>query len=208
MCIFCIYYLECFIVGSQIVLSDDVVNYVGCVLCMIVGQYLQFFDGSNQVFDVVIIEVGKKNVMVEVFSGEFDDWELLLYIYLGQVMFCGEKMEFIIQKLIEFGVSFIMLLFFECCGVKLDVECLQKKIQQWQKIVIVVCEQSGCNVVLEICLVMQLEVWCVEQDSGLKFNLYLCVSVSINMLLLLVECVCLLIGLEGGLLVEEIVMIV
>lgn len=123
-------------------------------------------------------------------------------------MLCGEKMEFIIQKLIEFGVSFITLFFFECCGVKLDSECLNKKFQQWQKIVIVVCEQCGCNWVLEICLVMDLEVWCVEQDEGLKLNFYLCVSNSINMLLLLVECVCLLIGLEGGLLVDEIVMIV
>lgn len=120
----------------------------------------------------------------------------------------GEKMEFIIQKSIEFGVSFITLFFFERCGVKLDSERLNKKFQQWQKIVIVVCEQCGRNRVSEIRLAMDLEVWCVEQDEGLKLNFYSRVSNSINTLSLSVERVRLLIGSEGGLSVDEIVMIV
>jgi 16S rRNA (uracil1498-N3)-methyltransferase len=67
-------------------------------------------------------------------------------------------MEFTIQKSIELGVSLITPLFSERCGVKLDAERLQKKIQQWQKIAIAACEQSGRNVVPEIRPAMQLEV--------------------------------------------------
>ena len=74
-----------------------------------------------------------------------------LHIHLGQVMSRGEKMEFTIQKSIELGVSLITPLFSERCGVKLDAERLQKKIQQWQKIAIAACEQSGRNVIPEIC---------------------------------------------------------
>lgn len=77
-------------------------------------------------------------------------------------------MEFTIQKSIELGVSLITPLFSERCGVKLDAERLQKKIQQWQKIAIAACEQSGRNVVPEIRPAMQLEEWCAEQDSGLE----------------------------------------
>jgi 16S rRNA (uracil1498-N3)-methyltransferase len=74
-----------------------------------------------------------------------DDRESPLHIHLGQVMSRGEKMEFTIQKSIELGVSLITPLFSERCGVKLDAERLQKKIQQWQKIAIAACEQSGAT---------------------------------------------------------------
>ncbi|MDT1883161.1 RsmE family RNA methyltransferase, partial [Acinetobacter baumannii] len=97
-------------------------------------------------------------------------------------------------------------LFSERCGVKLDAERLQKKIQQWQKIAIATCEQSGRNVVPEIRPAMQLEAWCAEQDSGLKLNLHPRASASINTLPLPVERVRLLIGPEGGLSAEEIAM--
>ncbi|MCS5968495.1 hypothetical protein LNP26_14785 [Klebsiella variicola subsp. variicola] len=42
-------------------------------------------------FDAVITEAGKKNVTVEVLSGEPDDRESPLHIHLGQVMSRGEK---------------------------------------------------------------------------------------------------------------------
>ena len=147
-------------VGSQIALSDDAANHVGRVLRMGKGQAIQLFDGSNQVFEAVIAEAGKKNVLVDVIGSETDDRESPLHIHLGQVMSRGEKMEFTIQKSIELGVSLITPLFSERCGVKLDAERLQKKIQQWQKIAIAACEQSGRNVVPEIRPAMQLEAWC------------------------------------------------
>ncbi len=55
-----IHHPERLIVGSQIALSDDAANHVGRVLRMTAGQHLQLFDGSNQVFDAVITEAGKK----------------------------------------------------------------------------------------------------------------------------------------------------
>lgn len=47
--------------------------------------------------------------------------------------------------------------FSERCGVKLDSERLNKKLQQWQKIAIAACEQCGRNRVPEIRPVMDLE---------------------------------------------------
>ena len=77
--------------GSHIALSEDAANHVGRVLRMSKGQEIQLFDGSNQVFDAVITEAGKKNVMVEVIRGQIDDRESPLHIHLGQVMSRGEK---------------------------------------------------------------------------------------------------------------------
>ncbi|MCS2166228.1 16S rRNA (uracil(1498)-N(3))-methyltransferase [Scandinavium manionii] len=201
-----IYHPEFITAGSQIALSEDAANHVGRVLRMGAGQAIQLFDGSNQVFEAEIIQAEKKSVRVNVLSGETDDRESPLHIHLGQVMSRGEKMEFTIQKSIELGVSLITPLFSERCGVKLDAERLNKKLQQWQKIAIAACEQSGRNVVPEIRPAMTLEQWCAEEESGLKLNLHPRASASINTLPQPVERVRLLIGPEGGLSADEIAM--
>ncbi len=56
-------------------------------------------------------------------------------------------MDFVIQKAVELGVTEITPLFTERCGVKLDAERLAKRTEQWQKIAIAACEQSGRSVV-------------------------------------------------------------
>ncbi|WP_238081507.1 MULTISPECIES: 16S rRNA (uracil(1498)-N(3))-methyltransferase [Pseudescherichia] len=201
-----IYHPEPLTVGQQVALSDDAANHVGRVLRMGAGQPLQLFDGSNQLFEAEIVRADKKSVVVSLIAGETDDRESPLHIHLGQVMSRGEKMEFTIQKSIELGVSLITPLFSERCGVKLDPERLNKKIQQWQKIAIAACEQCGRNRIPEIRPAMDLEAWCAEPDEGLKLNLHPRASASINTLPLPVERVRLLIGPEGGLTANEIAM--
>lgn len=201
-----IYHPELIQTGTEIALADDAANHVGRVLRMGQGQAIQLFDGSNQVFDAEITRADKKNVIVKVSRGEVDDRESPLHIHLGQVMSRGEKMEFTIQKSIELGVSLITPLFSERCGVKLDAERLNKKIQQWQKIAIAACEQSGRNRIPEIRPAMALEDWCAEEENGLKLNLHPRASQSINTLPLPVERIRLLIGPEGGLTADEIAM--
>ncbi len=201
-----IYHPDLITVGSEIALSDDAANHVGRVLRMGAGQAIQLFDGSNQVFGAEITRADKKSVLVRVVRGEMDDRESPLHIHLGQVMSRGEKMEFTIQKSIELGVSLITPLFSERCGVKLDAERLNKKLQQWQKIAIAACEQCGRNRVPEIRPAMDLEAWCAEEEQGLKLNLHPRASASINTLPLPVERVRLLIGPEGGLSADEIAM--
>ncbi len=199
-----IYHPEPLNVGDQVVLNDDAANHVGRVLRMSAGQPLQLFDGSNYIFDAEITVADKKRVQVLVTSSTLADRESPLNIHLGQVMSRGEKMEFTIQKSIELGVNTITPLLSERCGVKLDGERLDKKLQQWRKIAIAACEQCGRNRVPEIRPVMALEDWCSEPTDGLKLNLHPRASQSINTLPQPVKRVRLLIGPEGGLSADEI----
>ncbi|WP_312583211.1 16S rRNA (uracil(1498)-N(3))-methyltransferase [Atlantibacter hermannii] len=201
-----IYHPEPLNANQLVALTDDAANHVGRVLRMGPDQLVQLFDGSNQVFEARITHADKKNVQVQVLSATEDDRESPLHLHLGQVMSRGEKMEFTIQKSIELGVNVITPLFSERCGVKLDAERLNKKIQQWQKIAIAACEQCGRNRVPEIRPAMDLADWCAEPEAGLKLNLHPRASQSINTLPLPVERVRLLIGPEGGLSREEIAM--
>ncbi len=201
-----IYHPEPLSPNLEIALSDDAANHVGRVLRMGPDHQLQLFDGSNQVFDARITHADKKSVRVQVLSAAEDNRESPLHLHLGQVMSRGEKMEFTIQKSIELGVNVITPLFSERCGVKLDAERLNKKIQQWQKIAIAACEQCGRNRIPEIRPALDLEDWCAEPDEGLKLNLHPRASQSINTLPLPVQRVRLLIGPEGGLSADEIAM--
>lgn len=115
-------------------------------------------------------------------------------------------MEFTIQKSVELGVNTITPLLSERCGVRLDGERLEKKLQQWQKIAIAACEQCGRNRIPEIRPVQSLEAWCAENDGAFKINLHPRASHSVNTLPADLKHVRLLIGPEGGLSTEEIAM--
>ena len=142
---------------------------------------------------------------MEILGCELSDKESNLSIHLGQVISRGDRMEFTIQKSVELGVNVITPLWSERCGVKLDGERMDKKIQQWQKIAIAACEQCGRNVVPEIRPLMKLQDWCAENDGALKLNLHPRAQYSIKTLPSIPkEGVRLLIGSEGGLSPQEI----
>lgn len=189
---------------EEVALSDDAANHVGRVLRMQPGNKVALFDGSNQVFSAEITQVDKKQVRVTITDQRLDNRESPLNLHLGQVISRGEKMEFTIQKSIELGVNIITPLISERCGVKLDGERLEKKVQQWQKIAIAACEQCGRNRVPQIRPAIQLEEWCAEHEDGLKLNLHPRASQSINTLSTPLKNIRLLIGPEGGLSQNEI----
>lgn len=187
-----------------ITLSDDAANHVGRVLRMTPEQSIQLFDGSGAYFPAVISSVEKKKVTVTIQSREAANCESPLDLHLGQVISRGDKMEFTIQKAVELGVNTITPLISERCGVKLNAERFDKKLSQWQKIIISACEQCGRNSIPEIRPVMPLATWANESFEGLKLNLHPRAEHSIQTLPTPVHRVRLVIGPEGGLSREEI----
>lgn len=185
-------------------LGEDAAGHVGRVLRMKPGQDVLLFDGTGAQFPASITEVTKKSVLVDVLERVEQSVESPLDLHLGQVISRGDKMEFTIQKSVELGVNTITPLISERCGVKLDAKRFEKKHQQWQKIAISACEQSGRNQIPIIRPIMQLEDWCAEEDNALKLNLHPRAKYSINTLPEPVERVRLLIGPEGGLSEDEI----
>ncbi|MGX2957374.1 16S rRNA (uracil(1498)-N(3))-methyltransferase [Ursidibacter arcticus] len=202
-----IYHPELLAGKTRCVLSEDATNHVGRVLRMNEGAELVLFDGSNYTFSAQISQISKKQIEVEILSHQLDNRESNLPIHLGQVISRGDRMEFTIQKSVELGVTTITPLWSERCGVKLEGERQDKKLQQWQKIAISACEQCGRNVIPEIRPIMKLTDWCKEQDDMLKLNLHPRAKYTIKSLPNVPSAgVRLLIGSEGGLSPEEIAM--
>ncbi|MGI2258891.1 16S rRNA (uracil(1498)-N(3))-methyltransferase [Shewanella sp. GXUN23E] len=189
---------------AQVSLDEDGAAHVGRVLRMGVGEQICLFNGDGNNYLAEIIAAGKKSVDVQVLSCEANASESPLNLHLGQVISRGDRMDFTIQKSVELGVNTITPLFSERCGVKLNGERLDKKIQQWQKIAISACEQSGRSVVPVIRPAMELRDWCAEQTAALKLNLHPRAAFGIGGLPRDNQRIRLLIGPEGGLSADEI----
>ncbi|MGS0825107.1 16S rRNA (uracil(1498)-N(3))-methyltransferase [Shewanella sp. 0m-8] len=201
-----IYQESSLVIGQAVALDDEAAGHVGRVLRMSVGEQVSLFNGDGNDYLAEIISASKKNVEVKVLSCEANNSESPLHLHLGQVISRGDRMDFTIQKSVELGVNTITPLFSERCGVKLSGERLDKKIQQWQKIVVSACEQSGRSVVPVIRPAMQLSDWCAEPSDAVKLNLHPRASHGVNGLSLPNNRVRLVIGPEGGLSAPEIAM--
>ena len=158
-------------VGNAITLAEDAAHHVGKVLRMTVGQQLQLFNGDGNNYLAALTLVSKKEVQAEIQAVQPNPSESAVSIHLGQGISRGDRMDFVLQKSVELGVTKITPLFTERCGVKLSGERLEKKRQQWQKIVIAACEQSGRSSIPEVCLPLSLAQWCDQLTAGLRLTL-------------------------------------
>lgn len=193
-------------VGSQLDLSEDAANHVGRVLRLNTGDQIILFNGeSDSQFLASLVQSSKKQVRVAIEACQASENESPLAIHLGQVISRGDRMDFVIQKSVELGVAEITPLFSKRCGVKLSGERLEKKRQQWQKIAIAACEQSGRNRVPEINQPLNLNEWINQADAATKLTLHPRASYRINTLPTPeANKVRLLIGPEGGFTDDEV----
>lgn len=194
-----------FALNEIVALSDDAFGHVVRVLRLKEGDTITLFNGEEAFqYSATLCNVSKKSANVKITSQEENNSESPLNIHLGQGISRGDRMDFTLQKSVELGVNTITPLFTERCGVKLNAERLEKKRQQWQKIVISACEQSGRASVPVVAEPMLLADWLTQETSALKINLHPKAQHSIMSLPVENTRVRLLIGPEGGLSDEEI----
>ncbi len=199
-----IYYSQQLTNGDEITLESDAANHVGRVLRLNSGAEIILFNGLGGQYRATLIHSDKKSVIAKINQFEDISVESPLKIHLGQGISRGDKMEMTIQKAVELGVSTITPLFSERCGVKLTGERLDKKMLQWQKIIISACEQCGRNTIMTINKPLQLHLWLAQQTNEFKLNLHPRATYSINTLPTPEHGIRLLIGPEGGLSDQEI----
>lgn len=191
--------------GIFVQLTDSAANHVGKVLRMKVGDPLVLFNGKGGAFQSSIASIHKKAVEVELKSALDSDAESPLTIELGQTLSRGERMDYAIQKATEVGVTSITPLFSERCEVKLKADRMDKRLKHWQQIAISACEQCGRNRVPVIHPPVTLEEWLAERRTELNFVLHHRAEKKLEGYDQPVS-VSLLIGPEGGLTADEIVL--
>lgn len=147
------------IAGKGVGLSEQAGLHLTRVLRLDAGAPLTLFDGTGGEYSGILERDGKK-VWARV--GEHDpvERESRLDITLLQGVARGERMDLIVQKATELGVSRIVTVLAERSVVKVDAKQRERKREHWQAVAIAACEQSGRNRVPDVSEPMPLAEAC------------------------------------------------
>jgi 16S rRNA (uracil1498-N3)-methyltransferase len=125
-------------------LSKEATHHLMRVLRLPLGTEFILFNGEGGEFKAKIISLEKATAWVEI--GEFSavNRESPLHSILMQTVVRPEKMDYVLQKAVELGVTQIVPLVTEYCALpKLSAERWEKRLAHWRGILISACEQSG-----------------------------------------------------------------
>jgi 16S rRNA (uracil1498-N3)-methyltransferase len=136
--------------GAEVVLPEDVAAHLLRVLRLQVGDACVLFNGDGHDYDARITVIGKREARAEIAAARRIDNESPLRITLLQGIARGEKMDWILQKATELGVTRILPVTSERSEVKLDAQRADKRLAHWRGIVVSACEQSGRALLPEV----------------------------------------------------------
>ena len=187
--------------GKTAELNSDNSHHLNKVLRFPVGKNITVFNGDG--FDYkALVQDAKKTTSLKIISRERNNSESKLDLTLAQGIAKGEKMDFLIQKAVELGVTRIIPMKLERCVVQLREEKVQKKIDHWQKIANHACEQSGRSVIVSVSDPVSLE-GLLEETSHNGFVLHHRAQIGLSQVQETSNAT-ILIGPEGGLTEKEV----
>lgn len=135
------------------------------------GENLTLCSPSGTVHNCVVEKVEGDFVEVRVLSSEQSEAEPNVKVTLYQALPKGDKMDFIIQKAVEIGVTEIVPVISSRCVSRPDQKSLSKKILRWQKIAKQAAMQSGRGIVPKVKDAVSFEKG-VENAKGEKVIFY------------------------------------
>lgn len=185
------------------------VNHLRTVLRAEKGDEITLCDTGGTVYTCAISEITKDRIVCVIISAEDCPSEPSVPVILLQGVPKGEKMEFIIQKCVELGVSGIIPVMTERTVVRFEKkQDADKKVERWQKIAGEAAKQSGRGIVPKIGEVVKFKDLFGELDGGLRIIPYENErEISLKNILrenLPAEKIYLFIGPEGGFSLEEV----
>ncbi len=158
--------------GDELTLEAGPSRHIAGALRLREGAALRLFNGSGGEYLAHITAIDKQAVSVAVSDFHAEDREAELPVTLGIGISRGERMDLVVQKSTELGVSAIQPLVTERTEVRLKGEREQKKRRHWQQVAISACEQCGRNRVPEVAEPLALARWLAGANADLKLVLH------------------------------------
>jgi len=129
--------------GLRVRLPEPAARHLLRVLRLGEGTPCVLFNGDGHDYHARIVAAGNRGCEVEITGREENHSQSPLQLWLLQALARGEKMDFIVQKASELGVSAIVPVVSERSEVKLDGARADKRLAHWRSVIIAACEQSG-----------------------------------------------------------------
>jgi 16S rRNA (uracil1498-N3)-methyltransferase len=194
--------------GEDVVLPEEESHHLVKVMRLAVGAVVELLDGSGNIYTAQITDLGRR------VTARIQDKITLPQpsgpnLWVGQGILKGEKMDTVMQKCTELGVSTVVPFRSSRCQGKMDELQAEKKQDRWQRISLAACKQS-------------LRPWLMEIEPAVEFGAMLALRSAATKLRLMfwedereqqlsgitnwnkVESIGILLGPEGGFTADEV----
>jgi 16S rRNA (uracil1498-N3)-methyltransferase len=145
--------------GSSFELPPAAAHHAQRVLRLRAGDTVQVFDGMGRALDGKIDTIKGKRVTLHELQTCMDDAESPLHIVLAQALCSNERMDMVVQKATELGVTEIQPVLAQRSVAKLTADRVEKRIVHWQSVAIAACEQCGRNKLPQIHAPQEIGAW-------------------------------------------------
>ena len=157
--------------GSTLALPAGAARHVQ-VLRLQPGDALTLFDGRGGEYEARITRMGRSEVQVLVGTHHAIERENAVSVQLALAMPANDRMDWLVEKATELGVTAIQPLVAERSVLRLAGERAAKKQAHWQAVAVAACEQCGRNRVPTVHPVQPLADWLASQSQpGLVLSL-------------------------------------
>jgi 16S rRNA (uracil1498-N3)-methyltransferase len=184
--------------GVRVSLEGSAASHLTRVLRLRAGDALTLFNGHGGEYAATIAASRDGRLSVEVQVARAVERESPLALTLAQCVSRGERMDLIVQKATELGVSALVPVFSERSVVRLEAKRAERRLDHWRAIAIAACEQCGRNRLPEVAAPVTLPDFVKRQDAGTRVLLSPAAAARIAELAR-AGAVTVLIGPEGGL---------
>jgi len=129
---------------TYIFITGEDVNHITKVLRLSLNDIIIICDGQGNDYKAAIDEIGRKEVKARILERTVSKSEPDIQVVLFQGLPKSDKMEYIIQKTTELGVSEIVPVITKRTVVKInDKKAEKNKLERWQKIAVEAAKQSN-----------------------------------------------------------------
>lgn len=187
--------------NDTLVLPEKPAHHASRVLRMREGDSALLFDGRGNEAHCVL-HFFSDRTEAHILTVTKSHTESPLKTVLIQALVSQEKLDWILEKATELGVSKIIIVPAERSVTKLDSKRLEKRLAQWKNTVLSACEQCARSFLPDVEFCPQLESALAQNKS--ECNLFLAPSAQKGFLLNSVHSVTFAVGPEGGFSAQEI----
>lgn len=132
--------------AEEAVLEGSTARQISRVLRLTVGDAVALLDGTGNVYHAQITSISAQSVRARILSKEANVNEPALRLVLASCVPKNDRIELIVQKCTELGISEIVLVRSERTVVRLDEPGQDKKLDRWRKIATEAAEQCGRSI--------------------------------------------------------------
>lgn len=143
--------------GERVVITGDDAHHISKVLRIKVGELITATDGEGALYQLRVTALTSEKVETMIISKRQDRAEPGVKVRLFQSVLKGEKMDWVLQKGTEIGISSFHPFISRRTVVKKDLAEFHRKNDRWSRIVLEAAKQSGRGKTPEVLLVVALE---------------------------------------------------